>query len=434
MQLSFLLDAFLQLIPHRLSSTPFPLSPKAFVRQCKLTLPSLIVLLLSLTASGKHQGVDGKVGAFFRPARRSGLWPDAEAVHRSTVTKARAKLSWTAFEHLHHDAVRLAYEVWPTGYEFAWRGLSVFAIDGSQYRLPASDAVRVAFDPDSGLDHPGQGHYPQCLVSTAYDVFRRLPVARTVQSMAHANEREEVKALLPHVPSGGVLLLDRGYPSHELIAYLQRHYRGYWLIRCPASATFPAVEAFVQSGQAEAVITLQPPRAEPIRLRVLRLTGPEGELSVLLTNLQDPVRFPAPAIIDLYFRRWAVEVHYRDEKTSLDIETFHSQTENGIRQELFAILIMAVIARTLMVLMTDPDPPAGAEPQFKHAMITLASEAALLTPQCPEVALRIFDELLREIARVRYYRPQTIRPSPPRVSKKPVNKWQLDKTKRLMNC
>lgn len=129
-----------------------------------------------------------------------------------------------------------------------------------------------------------------------------------------------------------------------------------------------------------------------------------------------------------------MEVHYRDEKTSLDIETFHSQTENGIRQERFAILIMAVIARTVMVLITDPDHPAGVEPQFKHVMITLASEAAILTPQCPELALRIFDELLREIARVRYYRPQTSRPSPPRVSKKPVNKWQLDKTKRLMNC
>jgi hypothetical protein len=38
------------------------------------------------------------------------------------------------------------------------------------------------------------------------------------------------------------LLLDRGYPSYELIDYLQRHYQGYWLIRCPASATFPAVE------------------------------------------------------------------------------------------------------------------------------------------------------------------------------------------------
>ncbi|MGB3120346.1 MAG: hypothetical protein WBE58_16110, partial [Verrucomicrobiales bacterium] len=194
------------------------------------------------------------------------------------------------------------------GDEFTWQGLSVFAIDGSKYRLPASDTVRVAFDPDNGLDHPGQGHYPQCLVSTAYDVFRRLPVACTVQSMAHANEREEVKTLLPHVPSGGVLRLDRGDPSDELIAYLQRYDQGYWRIRCPASATFPAVEAFGQSGRAEAVITLQPPQAEPIRLRVPRLTSPEGERSVLLTNLQDPARFPASAVIDQYFRRWAVEI------------------------------------------------------------------------------------------------------------------------------
>ena len=409
-------------------------SPKAFVRQSKLTLPTLFIFLLSLTASGKSQGVDGKAGAFFRQARRSGLWPEAEAVHRSTVTKARAKLSWTAFEQLHHDAVHLAYEVWPTTDEDTWQGLSVFAIDGSKYRLPASEALRASFDPDSGLDQPGKGHYPQCLVSTVYDVFRRLPIARTVQPMAQANEREEVKALLPHIPSGGVLLFDRGYPSYDLIAYLHRHYQGYWLIRCPASATFPAIEAFGQSGLPQATITLTPPHAQPISLRAIRMISPECELSVLLTNLQDEIRFPAPAVIDLYFRRWAVEVHYRDEKTSLDIETFHSQTENGIRQELFAILIMAVIARTLMVLITDPDHPSGAEPQFKHAMITLASEAAILTPRCPELALVIFSELLHEIARVRYYRPKTPRPSQPRVSKKPINKWQLDKAKRLASC
>ena len=354
-------------------------------------------------------------------------------MHRSTVTKARAKLSWTAFEQMHHDAVRLAYEVWPTDDGDTWQGLSVFAIDGSKYRLPASAALRVAFDPGSGWDHPGKGHYPQCLVSTVYDVFRRLPLARTVQPMARANEREEVKALLPHIPSGGILLFDRGYPSYDLIDYLNRHYSGYWLIRCPAAGTFPAVEAFVLSGQTEATITLTPPQSNPIALRAVRMISPEGELSVLLTHLQDEIRFPASAVIALYFRRWTVEVHYRDEKTSLDIEAFHSQTENGIRQELFAILIMAVIVRTLMALMTDPDQPTRAEPQFKQAMITLAEEAFVLTPRCPELALAIFSELLHEIARVRYYRPKTPRPSQPRVCKKPVNKWQLEKSKRLVS-
>jgi hypothetical protein len=80
--------------------------------------------------------------------------------------------------------------------------------------------------------------------------------------------------------------------------------------------------------------------AKPIIVRVLRLVSPDGEVSVLLTNLHDTVQFPAEAVLSLYFRRWAVETHYRDEKTVIDIETFHSHSENGIRQELFAILIM----------------------------------------------------------------------------------------------
>jgi len=129
----------------------------------------------------------------------------------------------------------------------------------------------MSSDPNSGLDHPGKGHDPQCLVSTAYDVFRRLPIARTVQPMAHANEREVVKARLPQVPPGGILLFDRGYPSYDLIDFLQHHCQGYWLIRCPASATFPAVKAFVQSGQTHATITLTPPQSNPITLRAIRM-------------------------------------------------------------------------------------------------------------------------------------------------------------------
>src|SRR5512135_1378290 len=113
------------------------------------------------------------------------------------------------------------------------------------------------------------------------------------------------------------------------------------------------------------------------------------------------------------------------------IETFHSQTENGIRQELFAILLMAGIARLLMRLTTAPAHPSRAEPPFKHALITLANEAYLLTPQGPELAFMIFSELLNEIARVRYYRPKTPRSSQPRLSKKPINKWQVDKAKRM---
>lgn len=166
-------------------------------------------------------------------------------------------------------------------------------------------------------------------------------------------------------------------------------------------------------------------------VRAIRLVSPDGTVSVLLTNLMEVDGFSAETLIALYFRRWAVETHYRDEKTSMAIETFHSQTENGIRQELLAILIMAVITRLLMRLATDPEHPSRAEPQFKHALISLAQEAAVLTLKDPVLALSILSELIDEMARVLYYRPKIPRPSQPRVCKKPINKWQVDRVKRM---
>jgi hypothetical protein len=298
------------------------------------------------------------------------------------------------------------------------------------------------FDPDSGLDKPGKGHYPQCLVSTVYDVFRRLPVARTVVAITEGNEREQAAAMLTQIPPGGVLLHDRGYPSFEYIDVLNQRYDGYYVFRCPAQSTFPAVERFVKSGREEALIWIDPssaflgkkPKSEqsairPIRLRVIRLQSPDGIVSVLLTNLFDRKVFARTEVVALYFRRWAVEDHYRTEKTYLEVDTFHSQTANGIRQELFAVLIMSVIARILMVLSSPPD--AQVEPQFKHTIMTLASDAALLMPEQPDVAAQILQEVLTEIARVKYYRPKKPRPPTPRVSRRPINKWQQAKTRKL---
>jgi len=57
----------------------------------------------------------------------------------------------------------------------------------------------------------------------------------------------------------------------------------------------------------------------------------------------------------LYFRRWEVENHYRDEKIYLEIEKFHTKTVNGILQELLAVLIMTVISKTLMQLSLSGD-------------------------------------------------------------------------------
>jgi hypothetical protein len=343
-------------------------------------------------------------------------------------------------------AVKLAYSFYPRNAAYVWHGMSAVAFDGSKDDLPATEEIRKEFDPQSGLHCEGRGHYPQCLVTTAYDVFRRLPIARSVVSI-HGSERDEAQALLPFVPPRCILLFDRGYPSFDLITYLREHHKGYFLFRCPAESTFPAVEAFVRGGKQEDYIALTPSnnylqglsakqrkKARGIQLRVIRLVSPEGKVSVLLTNLLSKSRFAKEEIIQLYFRRWAIEDHYRSEKTVLEIEKFHGKTPNSIRQELFAVVIMSVIARTLMVVTSQMLGSRDEEYQFKNAIMTLASEAAVLVPDDPETAIAVFSEILKAISRVRYYRSKKARPTQPRVTKRPPNKWCSGRREKLRNA
>lgn len=446
-------------------------SEKNFTRESKLPLRKLIVFILSITSSGKSKGVDSKSGEFFKAARRSGLWPSAKAIHRSTLTKARKNVKWEAFEEIFHDAVKLAYEVWPQRDLdlYTWKSMSVFAIDGSKYSLPATVEIREKFDPFSGWENPGKGHYPQCLVSTVYDVFRRIAVGRTVVG-CNNSEREQAKVLIPKIPPGNLLLLDRGYPSFEVFEFINKNYDGYYIFRSPASSSFAAVTKFIKSKKAEDVILLPPTQPylkksklssqkkkeiEPLRLRVIRLKAPDGTLSVLFTNLLDKKQFSRKEIIELYFRRWEIESYYRDEKIFIDVDTFHSRTVNGILQELFAALIMSVIARILMVISisqpkenktetrskktikeTTKTTKTMPEPQFKNSVMALATEAAILTPDNPKVAAALFKEILDEIRRVKYYRPKIPQPSKARFTKRPNNKWagQNPKTRKKKKC
>ncbi len=432
--------------------------PKHFNRKRKLPFERLVVFILHVV-SGDTKGIDIKSGLFFKTARQSGMWTGAQHATRSAVTRARKKLHWKVFESVFSSVVRLALRHWPTDAKYLWHGMSVFAIDGSKFTLPASAEIRDYFDPDSGLQNVGKGHYPQALVSTAFDVFRRIPVARTVMPNK-ASERKEAMAMLARMPRG-MVLFDRGYPSYEFILYMMENYAGHFLFRCPASSTFPAVVRFLASGADEGIIEIAPsdtyrskqPSAArreltSLTVRVVRVILPNGEMAVYLTDLLDSTTFPREEIADLYRRRWEVETHYRDEKVHLDVETFHTRGVNGIHQELFAVVIMAVIARTLMALSmelaSEEEESAAAapassttsrctqpEPQFKNAIMALGQDVAMLVADDPLRALKHFTELLEQIGKVKYYRPKNPRPSAPRVTKREINKWIKGRADRM---
>jgi len=401
----------------------------------KLPFPKLFTFVISIVGTSKHHSIDSKIGHFFRNGCNLGLLDNTEPAHRSAITKARSKISWKLFEEIFHNAVKLAYETWPDESMYTWHGKNVFAIDGSKYDLPATDQIRDEFDPKSGLAF-GKGHYPQCLVSTAYDVFRRIPIAQTI-SPKSSSERDEALKMLDFLPSSGILLFDRGYPGFGFIRELILEYDGYFLMRCKANSTFPAIEKFIKNGKKDAQIVIDPsedflkenPHLKnsvlPIKVRCIKMISPDGTISVLLTNICEWKQFTSQELIDLYYKRWAVEVGYRDQKETCQIEKFHSRTPNGIRQELFAILILIVISRLVIARSGSRETEKHfVEPQFKNAIVTMASAAAVLVSTDPEKSAALFSKIITKIKAIKYYRPKKPKPTQPRINRGPKNKWQ----------
>lgn len=334
-------------------------------------------------------------------------------------------------------AVTTATECMSSNNSHLWKGRTVIALDGSQYMLPHSKDIIQTLDPDAGLQNKGKGHFPRCLVMTAYDVLAEYPVAVEVLPSA-TSERAIAQKIIPVLPDNAIVLHDKGFPSFKYINYLHNEYKGHYMFRCPSKESFPAVSQFVQSGVKERIISIKPSLsflaelpaeqrtgAKSINVRAIRFDNKDGNTSVLLTNLIDENTYSHDELVNLYYKRWPVEVHYRNDKCTLEIEKFHSRTTNGIKQEIYCAAIVSIIAR----LLTHCDSLTTHKhmPQFKNAVICFAMYAAVLVTDNSKVAQFIFSNLLKNIKRVTYTKSLSQRATQPRVCKKPSNKWALKK-------
>ena len=80
-------------------------------------------------------------------------------------------------------------------------------------------------------------------------------------------------------------------------------------------------------------------RVREVRYRV-EVAGFRTREVTLVTTLVDAVAYPAEALASLYRRRWEVEVHLRNLKTTMKMDVLKCKTVDGIRKEL-AVYAMA---------------------------------------------------------------------------------------------
>ncbi len=272
-------------------------------------------------------------------------------------------------------------------------------------------------------------------MTTIYDLFTRIPIARSIDPNG-ASERHVFLKLLDKIPdSNSLLIFDRGYPGYEVFKELLEKKRGYFLFRAQASSTFREVEEFIKTGKREGIITIFPSRkyrnSSNIKLRIIVDHNPVGEKLVFLTNLLDFTKFSATEIVKIYFKRWEIEVNYRNEKTSLNIEHFHSKNYNGIMQELYAISILNAIARVISANVIEEKDICKKEPQFKNTVTTLAMNISVFCSKKRRRAINVFKEIVNHIKKLKYYKENKKEKSQPRLTKASISKWHRNRKYKL---
>jgi hypothetical protein len=85
-------------------------------------------------------------------------------------------------------------------------------------------------------------------------------------------------------------------------------------------------------------------------VRRIRHRTKGGKEPMLLTSLLDPTKYPAQAIVALYHERWEIEMGFDELKTDMLEHNvpMRSQTPEGVRQELWGILLAYNLVRREM--------------------------------------------------------------------------------------
>jgi hypothetical protein len=320
--------------------------PTDFTRQCVLTFPVLMLLLLQKSLKSLQAHLHEFLAQLAEGAH-------APSLSGGALTHARAKLHASAFVELNTVAV-LATVYGPAHAALVqrWRGHRLLGVDSSLMRLPTSAAVGEKFGWVQCANHHGpQERYPQGRVSVLYDVLNQVALDARLLASTVA-ETELAHAHLAHVSAGDVLLNDRGYTGYRWLVAVQAA-GAHFVSRC-SRGSFAAVQRLFarnEAGVSEVVTLVAPkevraecrarnwPQALTVRLVTVRLDS--GELEVLATSLLDEAAYPTAEFGPLYWRRWGHETYYGRLKGRLDLEHCSGQTVAAVEQDFHATVLLS---------------------------------------------------------------------------------------------
>ena len=414
------------------------------IRQRALNSLLLILIIFRLVFSKNSQSYTTCITDLWDNCRKLNIpLPKETPIAASAFAKARLKLDEKVFKDL-NDRILVAYGS-HVRERFKWNGFDLFAVDGSHINLPKELKTE-------GFNLPNHdAYYPQGLLSTLYQLHSKIPY--DFEFVAHKDERLCAMNHLKRLTSGDLVVYDRGYFSYAL---LNRHHIASIpvVFRLKESANSEVAE-FVASGQTDAIITINPQGStrrdiqaqfpemiiESIQLRAIKYRI-ENNFYYLGTTLLDQAKYKHEIFADLYHSRWGIEELYKISKQVINVEDFHAKSKRGIKQEVFAHLVLITLSRIfsneveaqvqghpsidLPIFSIPPEnqsqQPAPLAVNFKNAIQSFFRNLESFTIhkgiRLHQSISKLFQEMRRQVQRLRPNR------SYARVSHKPLKKFR----------
>lgn len=181
-------------------------------------------------------------------------------------------------------------------------------------------------------------------VHTCFDVRRQLFRAIELTPNPAANERPLVPPLVADLPTGSLLLMDRGYTSFALFDQLVAD--GYQLLT-RYDKTFAVIHTLTHAhGVIDELGFCGVYRADKGQTLLRRITVavPGGRPRTYLTSVLDPAVLPPIEVVRLYARRWDVELAFKTIKRGLGLHLIWSTQWAMIALQIWATLVIFQIA------------------------------------------------------------------------------------------
>jgi hypothetical protein len=332
--------------------------------------------------------------------------PGVGSIARSSVSEARARVGSAPLERL----FELSASAWGvrSAAKHSWKGLAVFGIDGSMLRVPDSPENRETFG-----GHPTrnetEGSYP--LVRLVVLMALRSHVLVGAAFGTHrGKETHEVGYALPlleKLPKRSLTIVDRAYLSPVFLKeFASQDTDKHWLSRARKDMQVKVIkhlgkgDDIVEMTVSRSTLRKYPDLPPTWRARRIAYQKKGFPPSALMTSLHDTTAYPASELIALYHERWELELGYREIKTTLldREEAIRSKTPDGIKQEIWGILLAYNLIRTEIERVAIANKVLPTHISFAMAMRILRSELEWMPLDTPGAIPKRLADMRKDLA------------------------------------